>query len=380
MKIASFVFPVLAVIASGGCGPHVEEGPSGGNLGAGGTSSGGSSAGTCTAPACDGCTSCFALCNCQTKQMQACQSACGSSGGASGAGAGGNGAGASGGFGAGGSGFGGTGTGGTSTGGSGAGGTGTGGSGGSGGAPTNLPQPKGTCQPFVTGDMTFSGSRVKIWAGTPASGPLVIYWYATGSSTAEVTRGLGQTAINEITAQGGVVAAMYQTTGKGTTTNNNVWYTGDLEITDEIVACAVSQQHIDTRRIHALGFSAGGLMSGYMAYARSNYMASVATYSGGSFTTTLQDPSNAPSAMCIHGAMGSDVVVIDFATASANMEADLKRKGGFAMDCNHGGGHTIPTAIVPSVWRFLKDHPYKVTPKPYAGGIPSGFPTYCTIP
>ena len=48
------------------------------------------------------------------------------------------------------------------------------------------------------------------------------------------------------------------------------------------------------------------------------------------------------------------------------MEADIKRKGGFAMDCNHGGGHTIPTAIVPSVWRFLKDHPYKVNPKPYA--------------
>jgi hypothetical protein len=287
-----------------------------------------------------------------------------------------------GGVGAAGAGAGGTvGAGGAATG-----GASNGGSAGAGGAvvggsdPTDLPKPKGTCAPFKTGDMTFAGQRVKIWAGTPAHGPLVIYWYATGSSTAEVTRGLGQAAITEITSQGGVVAAMYKTTAMGTNTGNNVWYTGDFDITDEVLACAIDQQHIDTRHIHALGFSAGGLQSGYMAYARSNYMASVVTYSGGSLTGTLKDPSNPPAAMCQHGDPGSDVVILDFATASANMEKDLKSKGGFAIDCNHGGGHMIPTAAVASSWQFLKDHPYKTKPDPYAGGIPSGFPTYCKIP
>jgi poly(3-hydroxybutyrate) depolymerase len=228
--------------------------------------------------------------------------------------------------------------------------------------------------------MMFAGQKVKVWAGTPANGPLVIYWYATGSSVSEVTRGLGQAAITEITGQGGVVAAMYKTTAQGTTTGNNVWYTGDFDITDEVVACAITQQHIDPRRIHAIGFSAGGLQSGYMAYARSNYMASVVTYSGGSLTTTLQDSANPPAAMCQHGDPGSDVVGLDFAMSSASMEADLKKKGGFAIDCNHGGGHMIPTADVASSYRFMKDHPYKLRPEPYAGGIPSGFPSYCKIP
>jgi hypothetical protein len=248
-----------------------------------------------------------------------------------------------------------------------------------GGSPSNLPAPKGTCAPFVTGDMTFSGQNVKIWAGAPGNGPLVIYWYATGSSTAEVTRGLGQAAISEITSQGGVVAAMYKTTATGSTTGNNVWYTGDFDITDEVVACAIQQQHIDTRRIHALGFSAGGLQSGYMAFARSNYMASVVTYSGGSLSATLQDPGNVPAVMCQHGTKGQDMVVIDFSDASHSLEDAIKGKGGFAMDCDHGGGHMIPTADVPASWHFLKDHPYKASPEPYAGGIPAGFPSYCVI-
>jgi predicted esterase len=245
--------------------------------------------------------------------------------------------------------------------------------------PTQLPQPKGTCAPFVTGDMTFNGQRFKVWAGAPAHGPLVIYWYATYSSVAEVTSGLGQAAINDITSQGGVVAAMYATSKTGSDTGDAVWFTGDFDFADEVVACAIQEQHIDTRRIHALGFSAGGLETGYMAYARSNYMASVVTYSGGSFTTALQDPSNVPAVMCQHGTQGQDKVVIDFSDFSHTLEDSIKGLGGFAMDCDHGGGHMIPAADVPSSWRFLSDHPYKVNPEPYAGGIPSGFPSYCVI-
>lgn len=249
-----------------------------------------------------------------------------------------------------------------------------------GSAPSTLPSPKETCQPFVTGDMTFLGSKVKIWAGAPSGhGPLVFYWYATFSSVAEVASGLGQAAIDDITSQGGVVAAMYTTTGQGQNTGDNVWYTGDFDVADEIVACAVHEQQIDTRQIHSIGFSAGGLQTGMMAYMRSSYIASVVTYSGGSFSSTLQDPSNTPDMMCQHGDTGSDVVVIDFAKASAATEADIKSKGGFAVDCNHGGGHLIPAADVPSSWRFMKDHPFKVSPEPYSGGLPAGFPTYCTI-
>jgi hypothetical protein len=112
-------------------------------------------------------------------------------------------------------------------------------------------------------------------------------------------------------------------------------------------------------------------------------MASVVPYSGGSSgmgSGTVPDPSNIPAAMVVHGAPGSDTFIMDFAKASATYEADIKSRGGFAIDCNHGGGHQIPSGIASSVWQFMKDHPYKVSPEPYAGGIPASFPSYCKLP
>jgi dienelactone hydrolase len=211
----------------------------------------------------------------------------------------------------------------------------------------------------------------------------VIYWFATMSSPQEALKGLGQAAITEITAQGGLVAAPGATNGKGANTGNGVWYTGDFETTDEVVACAIQQLHIDTRRIYASGFRAGGLQTTRMSYDRSGYLASVVPYSGGTSawgTGTAQDPNNIPAAMVIHGAPGSDTFIMDFAQASAAYEADIKKRGGFSIDCNHGGGHMMPSGIAPSVWQFMKDHPYRVSPEPCVGGIPAGFPTYCKLP
>ena len=252
--------------------------------------------------------------------------------------------------------------------------------------PTLLPAAKEACPTIASGNMMFLGQPVTIWAGTPTAdqhGPVVIYWYATGSNPQEAVRGLGQAAITEITAQGGLVAAPGTTNRKGTNTGNGVWYTGDFETTDEVIACAIAQMHIDPRRIHASGFSAGGLQTTRMAYDRSGYLASVVPYSGGTTGfggVTPQDPSNVPAAMVVHGAPGSDVVIIDFAQASASFEADIKKRGGFSIDCNHGGGHMIPSGIAPSTWNFMKDHPFRVSPEPYLAAIPTGFPTYCTAP
>ncbi|MES1207318.1 MAG: hypothetical protein ABUS79_15380, partial [Pseudomonadota bacterium] len=178
-------------------------------------------------------------------------------------------------------------------------------------------------------------------------------------------------------------AAPGATNRMGTNTGNGVWYTGDFQTADEVVACAIQQLHIDTRRIYASGFSAGGLQSTRMAYDRSGYLAAVVPYSGGLTgfgAGTLQDPSHVPAAMVVHGASGSDVVVIDFAQASASYETDMKKKGGFAIDCNHGGGHMIPSGVPASTWNFMKAHPYGISPEPFSGGIPAGFPAYCTIP
>ncbi len=62
------------------------------------------------------------------------------------------------------------------------------------------------------------------------------------------------------------------------------------------------------------------------------------------------------------------------------LDGDVAKHGGFAVDCDHGGGHvSAPDDRKIAGWQFLKDHPFGVSPEPYANGLPSGFPRYCKI-
>jgi hypothetical protein len=135
--------------------------------------------------------------------------------------------------------------------------------------PAKLPKPTGTCPEFKEGMVTFKGQRFQIYVGDDGEsklGPLVFYWYATGSSVSEVTRGLSTKIVSDIKAQGGMVAAMVSSVGTGQSTGNFVWFVDDYNFADEVLACAIEKKvGIDTSRIHAIGFSAGGLQSTWMA-------------------------------------------------------------------------------------------------------------------
>ena len=189
--------------------------------------------------------------------------------------------------------------------------------------------------------------------------------------------------ISEITGEGGLVASFSTSLGTGQDTGDAVWYTDDFKMTDQIFACAVQQLNIDPRQIYTAGCSAGGLQAGAMVYERSSYLAAAMPNSGGiNFPGAYQweDPSHIPSLITTHGAMGTDVVIIDFSTASLNECMDVKAKGGFAVDCNHGGTHCgAPPDDTAAQWQFCKDHPFGVSPEPYKSGLPSSFPSYCVI-
>jgi hypothetical protein len=269
------------------------------------------------------------------------------------------------------------------------------GSPGSAGSPTMLPTVMGTCPTITPGmsakTVTFDGEPVELWTGSPSAdtqGPLVMYWFPTTGTSDDVEQFFGPQDIAAVTAKGGMVASFGKTTGTGTDTGDAVWFTGDFAVADQVVACAIQSLHIDTRQIFVTGASAGALQATWMSYVRSGYIAAAVTLSGGldelsagaSLTpTTLQDPSNVPSIMAVHGAKGSDVVIIDFAVASASWEADIASKKGFSLDCNTGGGHVSgPPQILPGVWQFMEDHPFKVAKQPYPP-IPSVYPSYCKI-
>lgn len=233
------------------------------------------------------------------------------------------------------------------------------------------------------GDLTFLGSTVTVWSGPAGSvGPMVFYWHATNATSQEAVTGLGP-GTAEVVKAGGVIAAFKSSNGSGTNTGDYTWYTGDFNTADEILACAVEQQLVDTRHIHSAGYSPGSCQTAAMVYARP-YLASVLCYSGGAMTMgPLPDGSNHPALIGAHGAVGSDVYGIDIATNTIVLENDLKTKGSFVIDCDDGGDHLQSgparmAGVAAPAWQFFKDHPYEVSPEPYRT-VPSAFPSYCKV-
>lgn len=250
-------------------------------------------------------------------------------------------------------------------------------------AANKLPQVQGTCPNLVDGTVTVAGAKVQIWVGTKP-GPAYFYFHGTGTAPSEVNQGLpGATA--GVKTNGGLVASWDTSNNKGSNTGT-IWYTGDLEGVDQLVACGIQKGIIDTGRIHAAGYSAGGLETGAALFGRSNYMASGIVYSGGHpfGAGGLQDPSNVPAMLGAHGAKGMDSLGLDFHDNTISMENEIVKAGGFAMDCDDGGDHVVGwlsgrAGVGGKAMQFLKDHPYNTRPSPYANGIPAGFPSYCKV-
>jgi predicted esterase len=237
------------------------------------------------------------------------------------------------------------------------------------------------------------GMQVTLYAGpksSDASAPLVFYWHGTGGNGQEPNRTLPAEVRDEIMAQGGILVAANDNTtvreGMDVTVLLSVWYTpGDLNMADLIAACAIENHNVDPRRIYATGCSAGGLMSGVMALHRSSYLAAAVPNSGGLASASfavLQDENHVPAVMTMHGArgQGNDMVIVEFADTSRTLDVALASKGGFVVNCDHGRGHcAAPPELQVAAWQFMKDHPFGVSPEPYAEGLPASFPSYCQI-
>jgi dienelactone hydrolase len=186
-----------------------------------------------------------------------------------------------------------------------------------------------------------------------------------------------------------MIVGFESTTRTGTPTNttgNDVWYQSDVAFADQVVACALQQGRVDAEHIHVAGYSAGALQTVYMWFARSGYVASVISFSGGDLVINrapFQDPAHAGAAIVAHGGAGVDTYGgADFAMASATWETELMQAGALGIDCNDGQAHVyVPRLanLAPVSLSFFEAHPFGVQPEPYGTTLPSGFPTYCTI-
>jgi hypothetical protein len=256
--------------------------------------------------------------------------------------------------------------------------------------PENLPTPSGECPSFASGNAIFSPTEaaprtVRLWVGDDPQpgGMLVIYWHAYGSDPAEAAYTLSMPVIDAILANGGVIAAPYPADDVG----EYPWFAvsnsprmDDMLVGDEIVACAL-EQGIDPRRIHTTGMSAGGLQTVAYSMARSRYVASATSFSGGEYAELpFEDPDNRFAAMIIHGG-DNDIFggIVNFEMLSLLWFNQLIGNGNFAFLCDHGGGHTVPTGYGASVANFFFAHPFGTEPSPYANGLPTDFPADCSL-
>jgi len=285
----------------------------------------------------------------------------------------------------------GSGVAGTGVAGVGAAGTGTAvagtGAAGAGPAPTGmgpmLPAIEGTCPDLKNGTIMVAGhGSISITAGEPGKGgALLFYWHGTGGSAGEAMRTLPAAVRNEIISGGGIIASFNgnQSSGGGDCSGTGAHGKNDFKAADQIAACAVKNNGIDSRRIYTTGCSAGGLQSGCMAQSRSSYIAAAAPNSGGVVAPQAWQDKNSPAVFTMHGG-SSDVVIVTFSQTSKTFDMSAKTHGSFVVNCDHGGGHcAAPAALQTAAWEFMKAHPFGFGTSPWAGGIPANIPMSCKI-
>ncbi|MBA2544771.1 MAG: hypothetical protein H0V17_34320, partial [Deltaproteobacteria bacterium] len=220
-----------------------------------------------------------------------------------------------------------------------------------------LPSPTGTCPAIVNGDVTFAPAgmpprlvKLAFDEAHTGGGDLILYWHATGSSPLEAAYSLGASH-DEVIARGGIIAAPYSDPAAGTFE----WFLvngspklDDFLLADEIVACLADR--IAARHIHSMGMSAGALQTTAFSFMRADYVASVATFSGGipaGFTPINENPDNKFAALIFDGGATDNVFGVDFQAASAAYQSLLEAGGHFAARCDHGQGHEIPLDAAP---------------------------------
>jgi predicted esterase len=247
-----------------------------------------------------------------------------------------------------------------------------------------IPEVMGDCPSLETGSITNLGvDSIQVESGPMPEGPtapMLIYWHGTGSSSGEYSF-MAAAAAQGVTSEGGVIVSFQGTSNKGDCSPSGtfVFCTGDFDIVDQFVACAVKNRNVDPHRIFSMGCSAGGLMAAAMAAQRSSYIAAAAPNSGGWAIPQAWENDHTPSLMTVHGMAGTDVVVVDFSMTSATADAAFKQRGAFVIDCDTGGQHCGGGGLAGDAWTFFLNHPFGVDPEPWAGGLPAGFSSQCTV-
>lgn len=172
----------------------------------------------------------------------------------------------------------------------------------------------------------------------------------------------------------------------------------EFKFFDDMLSCVSEQFKVNSNCVSSAGVSAGALFTSQLASGRAQYLASAMSLSGGvgepgsGLVKPWTSTTHKVPMFVLWGGPLDICIVINFQTASRNLENALTKDGHFFLECVHNCKHGEPPMDAPpaglskytSLWRFAFDHPYWLNAgdSPYkTTGIPAsaGYPTWCGI-
>jgi hypothetical protein len=278
------------------------------------------------------------------------------------------------------------------------------------GAPTP-PAPKaysgGTCPTLAPGlnTLTSTGNARTFLLAVPSNLmpgeklPVVFLWYwLKGSSQDFFEVGDVQAAVDQQRFLAIIPDAKGDIFYNWPFTVNESQARTDEEFTffDDMLSCVSAQFNVNASCVSSAGVSAGALFTDQLVGARSEYLSSFMSLSGGvayPSPTALLRPWTPPArnlpAFVLWGGPVDDCFFIEFQSASLALEHDLAQSCDFVVECVHNCGHSEPPfmgapgqSTYAGLWEFALDHPYWLPAgtSPYTThGLPKGVPSWCAV-
>jgi len=162
---------------------------------------------------------------------------------------------------------------------------------------------------------------------------------------------------------------------------------------DDMLSCVSQQFNVNLSCVSTAGVSAGALWTDQLIGARSEYLSSFISLSGGvgGFIKPYASPPppHALPGIVLWGGPSDNCIIINFQTCSQTLEKDLLADCNFMVECVHNCGHGEPpfdpdagSSLYAGLWQFAFDHPYWLPAgaSPYTTkGLPSDMPSWCAI-
>ncbi len=155
----------------------------------------------------------------------------------------------------------------------------------------------------------------------------------------------------------------------------------DSILFDDVLFCLDEQRGVDLRRVYTTGFSAGGLWSTWLTVNRADMLAAAVIFSGGvaAWLPYKKPAYNLPVVLVDGGPTDLYGGFVNFDQMMATLSDNLVEDGHVVIDCDHGGGHTLPAGADQWGYTFLFDHSYGDGSSPYSDGLDDTWPSWCEL-